>query len=182
MERNKPRFDFVNFVYGIGAAIVIIGAIAKFLDWNYADEMFIGGLATEAVVFIISSFRFNKPGKDYKWEKVFPGIIEDSEESIEVFEKGGMNNESLQRNTEMLENKMRQMEENLTKFNEVFSQLTRSVEGMNTSIKKLEDANMGYEGQMKELKRNLNNINNFYNDFSEVMIYKKKDGEKESRN
>lgn len=174
MERAKPTFDFLNFVYGVGAAIVILGAMAKFLDWKYADEIFIIGLGTEVIVFIISSFRFKNARKNYKWEKVFPGILDENEEDFQTYDQVGMNNEIVKRNTAYLETKLVQMEENLDKLNNIFTQLTHSVESMNTSIKKLEDANNGYEGQMNELKRNLNNINEFYNDFNDVMGGKRK--------
>lgn len=178
MERVKPRFDFLNFVYGVGAAVVILGAIAKFLDWKYADEIFIAGLATEVVVFVVSSFRFKNSRKDYKWERVFPGILDENEGDFKTYDQVGMNNEIVKRNTDYLESKLGQMEENIDKLNNIFSQLTHSIESMNTSIKKLEDANNGYEGQMKELKKNLSSMNDFYTDFNEVMGNRNKRAEK----
>ena len=174
MERTKPQFDYLNFVYGIGAAVVILGAIAKFLDWKYADEIFISGLATEVVVFLVSAFRFKKKKDQYKWEKVFPGILEGTDEEFKPYDQVGLNNDIVKRNTAYLEDKLSQMENNIDRLNDIFSQLTHSIEGMNTSIKKLEDANSGYEGQMKELKKNLGSMNDFYTDFNEVMVYKNK--------
>ncbi|KAB2915630.1 MAG: gliding motility protein GldL [Bacteroidetes bacterium] len=174
MERVKPKFDFLNFVYGVGAAIVILGAMAKFMDWNYADEIFIIGLGTEVLVFLISSFRFTSKPNKYKWEKVFPGILDETEEDVQIYDQVGLNNEMVKRNSAYLETKLEQMEQNIDKLSDIFTQLTRSVEGMNTSIKKLEDANNGYELQMKELKRNLGSINEFYNDFNEVMVMRNK--------
>lgn len=170
MERAKAKFDFLNFVYGVGAAIVITGAMAKFLDWRYADEIFIIGLATEILVFVFSSFRFSSNRKEYKWERVFPGILDENEGDFQTFDQVGLNNEIIKRNTDYLDTKLHQMEENIDRLNDIFVQLARSVEGMNNSIKKLEDANNGYEIQMRELKRNLTGINDFYNDFNEVMV------------
>lgn len=180
MERTKPQFDYLNFVYGIGAAVVIVGAIAKFLDWKYADEIFISGLATEVIVFLFSAFRFKKKSNDkYKWEKVFPGILEGSDEEFKPYDQVGLNNDVVKRNTAYLDTKLNQMEDNIDRLNDIFSQLTRSIEGMNSSIKKLEDANSGYEGQMTELKKNLGTMNDFYTDFNEVMVYKnKQEGQK----
>ena len=177
MERTKPQFDYLNFVYGVGAAVVILGAIAKFLDWKYADEVFITGLATEVMVFIVSSFKFKSKKNEYKWEKVFPGILEGSDDEFKTYDQVGMNNEIVKRNTAYLESKLTLMEENIDKLNDIFSTLSRSIDGMNTSVKKLEDANNGYEGQMKELKKNLGTMNDFYTDFNEVMVYKNKKSE-----
>lgn len=170
MERAKAKFDFLNFVYGVGAAIVITGAMAKFMDWRYADEVFIIGLATEILVFVFSSFRFQSNRKDYKWERVFPGILDESEADFQTYDQVGLNNDIVKRNTDYLESKLQQMEENVDRLNDTFIQLARSIEGMNNSIKKIEDANNGYEIQMKELKKNLTGINDFYNDFNEVMV------------
>jgi gliding motility-associated protein GldL len=43
-------------VYGIGAAIVIIGALFKILHLKFANELLIVGLTTEALIFLLSSF------------------------------------------------------------------------------------------------------------------------------
>lgn len=181
MERKTARFDYLNFVYGIGAAIVITGAMAKFLEWMYADEIFIIGLSTEILVFIISAFRFRRRNTEYKWEKVFPGILDEKTAEVQTFDQVGMNNDILKRNAAYLEDKLALMEDNIDRLNETFAQLTRSIEVMNTGIKKLEDANAGYEGQMKELKRNLTSVNEFYNDFNEVMVMRNRKPEKQDK-
>lgn len=65
---------FFNIVYSVGAAIVIIGAMAKILHWPFGNEMLMIGMITEAIVFLLSAFE--KPDKDYKWEEVFPALSE----------------------------------------------------------------------------------------------------------
>ena len=83
MKSKDKYFDFINFAYGIGAAIVIIEAMFKFLGWDYANEFFLVGLTMEAVVFSISAFEFKKkkiiaePRKVYNWENVFPQLIDE---------------------------------------------------------------------------------------------------------
>ena len=54
-KESKGKLDLITFIYGVGAAIVLVGAMFKFLGWNYANEMFIVGLTVEAIVFLISS-------------------------------------------------------------------------------------------------------------------------------
>ncbi|MDG1220009.1 MAG: gliding motility protein GldL, partial [Schleiferiaceae bacterium] len=52
---NGKRFkNFMAKLYGIGAAIVILGALFKILHLKGADQMLIIGLTTEAVIFFIS--------------------------------------------------------------------------------------------------------------------------------
>src|SRR6185436_867465 len=64
-------------VYGIGASVVIVGALFKILHLNGADEMLMIGLSVEAGIFFLSSFE--PAHKDPEWEKVYPELAEDFE-------------------------------------------------------------------------------------------------------
>ncbi|MDP1727907.1 MAG: gliding motility protein GldL [Bacteroidota bacterium] len=73
-KKAKGKLDAITFIYGFGAAVVLVGAMFKFLGWSYANEMFVAGLSIEAVVFLISAFERNTEDKDYHWENVFPQL------------------------------------------------------------------------------------------------------------
>ena len=64
-------------VYGIGAAVVIIGALFKILHYEGADQMLIIGLTTEAIIFFLSAFE--PPHQEPDWSKVYPELGEDYE-------------------------------------------------------------------------------------------------------
>jgi len=64
-------------VYGIGAAVVIVGALFKILHLAGANEMLMIGLLTEAVIFFLSAFEPAHPETD--WSKVYPELSEDFE-------------------------------------------------------------------------------------------------------
>lgn len=64
-------------VYGIGAAVVIIGALFKILHFNGADEMLMIGLGTEAIIFFLSAFE--PAHQELDWSKVYPELAEDYE-------------------------------------------------------------------------------------------------------
>jgi gliding motility-associated protein GldL len=64
-------------VYGIGAAVVIVGALFKIMHWPGADTMLIAGLGTEALIFFVSAFQ--KPHKDPDWARVYPQLADDYE-------------------------------------------------------------------------------------------------------
>jgi gliding motility-associated protein GldL len=64
-------------IYGIGAAVVIVGALFKIEHWNGANEMLIIGLGTEALIFILSAFEPKHAEID--WSKVYPELAEDYE-------------------------------------------------------------------------------------------------------
>ncbi len=64
-------------VYGIGAAVVIIGALFKILHLTGADQMLMIGLSVEAAIFFLSAFEPPHPEPD--WAKVYPELSEDFE-------------------------------------------------------------------------------------------------------
>jgi gliding motility-associated protein GldL len=64
-------------VYGIGAAVVIIGALFKILHYEGADEMLFIGLTTEAAIFFLSAFE--PAHQELDWSKVYPELAEDYE-------------------------------------------------------------------------------------------------------
>ena len=77
---NGKRFkNFMAKLYGIGAAIVILGALFKIIHLKGADQMLIIGLTTEAVIFFISAFE--APAKDYDWSLIYPELSIDEEGS-----------------------------------------------------------------------------------------------------
>src|SRR5690349_4887333 len=83
MSKKKGGFGELMFktimpkVYGIGAAVVIVGALFKIRHLTGADEMLTLGLLTEAVIFFLSAFEPPHPETD--WSKVYPELAEDYE-------------------------------------------------------------------------------------------------------
>jgi gliding motility-associated protein GldL len=83
MSKKKGGFAELLFktimpkVYGIGAAVVIIGALFKILHLTGADEMLMIGLSVEAGIFFLSAFE--PPHKETDWSKVYPELAEDYE-------------------------------------------------------------------------------------------------------
>jgi len=64
-------------VYGIGAAVVIVGALFKILHLPGANQMLMIGLTTEAVIFFLSAFE--PKHEELDWSKVYPELSEDFE-------------------------------------------------------------------------------------------------------
>ena len=62
----------MNFAYGMGAAVVIVGALFKLQHWPGAGPMLVIGLLTEALIFGLSAF--DAPDKDYDWSIVYPEL------------------------------------------------------------------------------------------------------------
>lgn len=64
-------------IYGIGAAIVILGAMFKLLNWAGGGFMLGLGLTTEAIIFILSAFE--PQAKELDWTKAYPELKEGAE-------------------------------------------------------------------------------------------------------
>lgn len=69
---SKAWKNFMAKLYGIGAAIVIIGALFKIQHWPFAGLMLTVGLLTEAIIFIFSAFE--PIHEDPNWELVYPEL------------------------------------------------------------------------------------------------------------
>lgn len=69
---QKGKMSSMNFVYGIGAAIVIIGALFKIQHWPYGSEILTLGMVVEAIVFTISAFERQQSELD--WSLVYPEL------------------------------------------------------------------------------------------------------------
>lgn len=61
-----------NFIIGIGASVVMIGALGKIRSTSWGDAMITVGLSTEAFIFLMLGLI--PPEKDYYWEKLYPGL------------------------------------------------------------------------------------------------------------
>ncbi|WP_161889384.1 type IX secretion system motor protein PorL/GldL [Pontibacter russatus] len=79
MSKAKSRnflFDvLMPKIYGLGAAVVIVGALFKIQHWDGANEMLIVGLLTEAVIFALSAFQPQPHEPD--WARVYPQLADD---------------------------------------------------------------------------------------------------------
>lgn len=72
MANAKNKMKIMNMVYGLGASVVILGALFKIMHWPFGNEMLILGLVTEAVVFAVSAFEPVDDSLD--WSLVYPEL------------------------------------------------------------------------------------------------------------
>lgn len=72
MANNKNRMKIMNMVYGLGASVVILGALFKIMHWPFGNLMLIIGLITEAIVFAVSAFE--PVDDDLDWSLVYPEL------------------------------------------------------------------------------------------------------------
>ncbi len=69
---SKKWKNFMAKLYGIGAAVVIVGALFKIQHWPMAGLFLVLGLSTEAIIFFFSAFE--PPHEDPDWSLVYPEL------------------------------------------------------------------------------------------------------------
>ncbi|MEE9374454.1 MAG: gliding motility protein GldL [Saprospiraceae bacterium] len=172
---------FKNFIIGVGAAVVMVGALMKITSHPLGNIFITIGLITEAVLFFMLGIL--PPEKDYYWEKLYPGL--DMHNSNLIPMAGGVVDGEISRplNAEAVENnlggmlgELQNMSSSLGSlqalqeidFSETKNQLatannfyTSLNEAMSTLNETVEDTKM-YKDQMVTLNRNLSSLNSVY--------------------
>jgi len=76
MTQSSKRNKITNMIYGLGAAIVIVGALFKIQHFSIGPltggVMLTVGLLVEAAIFTMSAF--DAPAEDLDWAKVYPEL------------------------------------------------------------------------------------------------------------
>ncbi|WP_298533012.1 gliding motility protein GldL [uncultured Algibacter sp.] len=76
MAKSKASKKFMNMAYGLGAAIVIVGALFKIIHFEIGpltgNVMLTLGLVTEAIIFALSAFE--PVDEDLDWSLVYPEL------------------------------------------------------------------------------------------------------------
>ena len=66
------KITLTNMIYGLGAAIVIVGALFKIQHWPYGSLILTIGMIVEALVFTYSAFE--KQAGELDWSLVYPEL------------------------------------------------------------------------------------------------------------
>ena len=138
--------------YGFGAAIVILGALFKLMDWLEAGAMLTIGLSTEAIIFFFSAFE--KPHEEPDWSLVYPELayMKDPDEKTSLTPVEELDNMLEKANVDQAI--ATRLGDNLRSFNE-------TAEGVNKSMDAV-SATGDYSDQMREAARKLAEMNTYY--------------------
>ncbi len=101
---QSERFKKVMaYVYGWGAAVVLMGALFKIQHWPGASYMLVAGMGTEVLIFFLSAFE--PLHEEFDWSLVYPQLagIEDMEEEVLVEQHRGGSSSALEKFDALLE-------------------------------------------------------------------------------
>ncbi len=162
--RKKAKLDPLNVAYGVGAAVVIIGAMFKFLNFPLANEMLFVGLAVEALVFFVSAFELKKEDIDYQWDRIFPQLTKDGENKIEQIEewieKADLDPMVIQRLSRSIE----RLEQNVNRMADM-----SDVAQLNDQVEKMRQSSEMFEKEISKLNTSISQMNSYYMRMLEVM-------------
>ncbi len=187
--KSKGFKYFKNFIIGVGAAAVLLGALFKILSWEGAELMLMIGMFTEAGIFLFLGLIGPEP--DYYWNKLYPGLddynapiapITAAPMGASMPQVPALNGEVVERQLGgmlvELQNMSRSMS-SLKALQEVdFSGTSDQIKSMSNFYAKLNEAMADlsdsledtkvYKDQLSALNRNLHNLNNTYTALNNV--------------
>lgn len=153
-----PFFTRVMSVaYGLGASIVIVGALFKITHIKGANEALFIGMITEAIIFALSALQ--KPHVDPDWSKVYPQLDADKQDGLVQAKTvtGGQSN---------------QLDEMLQKANineELIGSLGKGLNNLSNSANKMNDlaktsvANDEFVSELKGASKSVSTLSQSYN-------------------
>ncbi|MEY4144156.1 MAG: protein involved in gliding motility GldL [Bacteroidota bacterium] len=157
---SKRGKVLLNYAYGWGAAVVIIGALFKIRHLDGADLMLTIGLGTEALIFFISGFE--KPSEDLDWSLVYPELSggEAKSKSAKVSDLDGMMRESgINKGTlERLGEGFKSLTENVGKMSDI-SQATVATNEYTKQVREVAGSMAGFSRNMTEASRVVEEMN-----------------------
>ena len=178
--KSKGFKYFKNFLIGVGAAVVMIGALGKINSAPWGGPAITIGLCVEAGLFFLLGIL--PPEKDYYWEKLYPGL-EAYNSNIAPLTAGETAGASRALNADIVENNLGGMVtelQNMSKslgslkalqevdFSETSDQM-KSMHNFYTNLNNamaelnstVEDTKL-YKEQMASLNKNLSSLNSVY--------------------
>jgi len=169
-----------NLIIGVGAAVVMMGALAKILSHPLGNILITAGLCTEAFLFLMLGVL--PPEKDYYWDKLYPGL-DNYNANLTPLTAGPTSKPMRPLDADAVESRLGGMLDelqgmskslgSLKALQEVdFSETQAQMETMNNFYTKMNDA-MGvltetvedtkmYKEQVASLNRNLTSLNSVY--------------------
>ncbi len=169
-----------NLLIGLGAAIVMIGALGKLNSTPWGGPAITAGLMIEA--FLFAMLGLLGPEKDYYWEKLYPGL-DQHDANIQSLTAGPSGAASKALNAEVVESKLGGMLTELQAMSKSlgslkalqevdFSKTGDQLKTMSNFYSKMNDAmavlnssledTKQYQSQMASLSKNLTSLNGVY--------------------
>lgn len=128
----------MNFCYGMGASVVIIGALFKITHMELGpingNNMLTLGLVVEALIFAISAFE--PVDEDLDWSKVYPELKGGDARAVQIA-GGGMVGSVATQEEGMLSQKLDQLLKDAKIDGQLMNSLSRSIQNFEAAAKEI---------------------------------------------
>lgn len=155
--------------YGLGASVVIVGALFKIMHWPGAGPMLCAGMFTEAILFALSALE--KPHKEWEWSLVYPEL--EGGEEKEKDAKGKKDTKLPQIDTaSLVETEMQKLTEGVQRLNVTAGQLGSLTSAASVSdsyvnnLSKASEAASAFAASQKNLKDSSDSLVSSYQDIA----------------
>jgi gliding motility-associated protein GldL len=146
-------------ITGVGASVVILGALFKIMHWPGAGAMLIVGLGTEAVLFFL--FAFAPPVADPDWTIVYPELAETDTAGSFVKESDKPSAKNLTTKLGDLMDGAGLNQDAISRLSQGFKSLTESVNGL-SNVSNAAVASNEYAESVKVATRSVQELNKSY--------------------
>jgi gliding motility-associated protein GldL len=150
------------FLYGMGAAVVIIGALFKLMHWPGASLMLIVGLTTEALIFGLSAFEPIPHKLD--WTLVYPELAGGEAKPRETKKSSASNEDADGLLSKKLDNILKEAKVDA----ELMNSLSESIKGFESAAKSISPtidsvgATKKYSEEMSLAASQMESLNSLY--------------------
>ena len=180
--------NFMAKLYGIGAAVVIMGALFKIMHWPLASEMLILGMGTEVLIFFFSAFE--PMHEEVDWTLVYPELagIDEEEDFVPIARgehTGSGGGGSFGKLDEMLENadispalfeklgkglkNLNQTTQNLVNVADAANATNQFVDNLQAASESVSSMTESYGKSAEQLGGSVENLIGSYNSSAEIM-------------
>ena len=166
-----------NLIIGVGASVVMMGALGKINSEPWGGPMITAGLTTEALIFLMLGLL--PPDEDYYWDKLYPGLGDYNAKITPLTSVGAskpLDSEFVQNNLQDMLKEMQTMSRSLASLKALqevdFSKTKDHLQAMDGFYSKMvvamknlsetaEDTKQ-YKESIAALNRNLSSLNSVY--------------------
>ncbi len=174
-----------NLIIGVGAALVMLGALYKIQSWPMPSigdmkiDLLSVGLITEAILFLFLGII--GPDKDYYWEKLYPGLDNYNKSGLQPLVAGGgaSAGPSAEESQQTLNNMLTELQgmskslgslkalqevdfsetgDQLKTMGNFYSKMNEAMTSLNETV----DDTKLYQEQLSSLNRNISSLNGVY--------------------
>lgn len=148
---KEGNITITNMVYGLGAAIVIVGALFKIQHWPFGSEILTLGMIVEAGVFTYSAFEKVLEDRNWDWGKAFPELVDEDANPREP--------------SAVLSKKLDLLLKDAKIDGELVKSLGQNIKNLNSTASSMDSsagASNRYNDEMAKATAQMESINNLY--------------------